>query len=266
MLKDITLGQYIPGNSLLHRLDPRTKILGSILYIIALFVLNDLPGYVIITAFSFALIFLSGLSWRYVLRGVRPIFYIVLFTLVLNFFLTPGRVVWQLGPLKATAEGIRLGIFMGWRLLLLVLTTSLLTLTSSPIALTDGIEYLLNPFRGIGVPAHELAMMMTIALRFIPTLLEETDKIMKAQMARGADFETGNIVQRARGMIPLLVPLFVGAFRRADDLATAMEARCYQGGVGRTRLRELKFAARDFVALGVSALLVVLSVADRLLH
>ncbi|BCV24309.1 energy-coupling factor transporter transmembrane protein EcfT [Gelria sp. Kuro-4] len=266
MLKDITLGQYIPGNSLLHRLDPRTKILGSILYIIALFVLNDLPGYVIITAFSFALIFLSGLSWRYVLRGVRPIFYIVLFTLVLNFFLTPGRVVWQLGPLKATAEGIRLGIFMGWRLLLLVLTTSLLTLTSSPIALTDGIEYLLNPFRGIGVPAHELAMMMTIALRFIPTLLEETDKIMKAQMARGADFETGNIVQRARGMIPLLVPLFVGAFRRADDLATAMEARCYQGGVGRTRLRELKFAARDFVALGVSVLLVVLSVADRLLH
>ncbi|MDK2926778.1 MAG: energy-coupling factor transport system permease protein [Bacillota bacterium] len=266
MLKDITLGQYIPGNSLLHRLDPRTKILGSILYIIALFVLNDLPGYVIITAFSFALIFLSGLSWRYVLRGVRPIFYIVLFTLVLNFFLTPGRVVWQLGPLKATAEGIRLGIFMGWRLLLLVLTTSLLTLTSSPIALTDGIEYLLNPFRGIGVPAHELAMMMTIALRFIPTLLEETDKIMKAQMARGADFETGNIVQRARGMIPLLVPLFVGAFRRADDLATAMEARCYQGGVGRTRLRELKFATRDFVALGVSVLLVVLSVADRLLH
>lgn len=266
MLKDITLGQYIPGRSLLHRLDPRTKIVGSMLYIIALFVLNDLPGYVAITVFSAALVLLSGLPWRYVLRGVRPIFYIVLFTLVLNFFLTPGRVVWQLGPLKATAEGIRLGVFMGWRLLLLVLTTSLLTLTSSPIALTDGIEYLLNPLRGIGVPAHELAMMMTIALRFIPTLLEETDKIMKAQMARGADFETGNIVQRARGMIPLLVPLFVGAFRRADDLATAMEARCYRGGVGRTRLRELKFAPRDYAALALSLLLVAASVADRLLH
>lgn len=266
MLKDMTLGQYIPGNSLLHRLDPRTKILGSILYIIALFVLNDLFGYAVITAFSLALVFLSGIPWRYVLRGVRPIFYIVLFTLLLNFFLTPGRVVWQLGPLKATEEGIRLGLFMGWRLLLLVLTTSLLTLTSSPIALTDGLEYLLNPFKRVGVPAHELAMMMTIALRFIPTLLEETDKIMKAQMARGADFETGNIVQRARGMIPLLVPLFVSAFRRADDLATAMEARCYRGGEGRTRLRELKFAARDFAALAVSFLLLGLSIADRLLH
>ncbi|MDK2882563.1 MAG: energy-coupling factor transport system permease protein [Bacillota bacterium] len=266
MLRDITLGQYIPGTSLLHRLDPRTKILGSIFYIVALFLVDDLSGYLAITAFSFVLVALSGLPWRYVLRGVRPIFYIVLFTLALNFFLTPGRVVWELGPLKATEEGIRLGIFMGWRLILLVLTTSLLTLTSSPIALTDGIEYLLSPFRGIGVPAHELAMMMTIALRFIPTLLEETDKIMKAQMARGADFETGNIVQRARGMIPLLVPLFVGAFRRADDLATAMEARCYRGGVGRTRLRELKFAARDYIALAVSVLLVAFSLADRFLY
>ncbi|NLG86349.1 MAG: energy-coupling factor transporter transmembrane protein EcfT [Firmicutes bacterium] len=265
MLKDITLGQYVPGDSLLHRLDPRTKIIGSMLYIIALFLLKSWVGYVSITVFSIALVILSALPWRYVLRGIRPIFYIVLFTLVLNFFLTPGEVVWQLGPLKVTAEGIELGIFMGWRLLLLVLTTSLLTLTSSPIALTDGIEYLLRPFKKIGVPAHELAMMMTIALRFIPTLLEETDKIMKAQMARGADFETGNIVQRARGMIPLLVPLFVSAFRRADELATAMEARCYRGGEGRTRLRELQFAGRDWVAMAVSIFVLAFSILDRIL-
>ncbi|MGI6603621.1 MAG: energy-coupling factor transporter transmembrane component T family protein [bacterium] len=265
MLKDITLGQYIPGNSPLHRLDPRTKIISAMIYIVALFIMTDLPGYSFITLFSLALIILSGLPWRFVLKGIRPIFYIVLFTLVLNFFLTPGRVVWQLGPFKATAEGIRLGVFMGWRLLLLVLTTSLLTLTSSPIALTDGIEYLLKPFKRFGVPAHELAMMMTIALRFIPTLLEETDKIMKAQMARGADFESGNIVQRAKGMIPLLVPLFVGAFRRADDLATAMEARCYRGGEGRTRLRELRFSGRDVIALGVMAVVLVLSILDRVL-
>ncbi|HHV07076.1 MAG TPA: energy-coupling factor transporter transmembrane protein EcfT [Firmicutes bacterium] len=264
MLKDITLGQYVPGNSLLHRLDPRTKIIGAMIYIISLFLLKSLVGYAAITIFTLALVLLSALPWSYVLRGIRPVFYIVLFTLVLNFFLTPGETVWQLGPLKVTDEGIRLGIFMGWRLLLLVLSTSLLTLTSSPIALTDGIEYLLRPFKKIGVPAHELAMMMTIALRFIPTLLEETDKIMKAQMARGADFETGNIVKRARGMIPLLVPLFVSAFRRADELATAMEARCYRGGEGRTRLKELHFAGRDFMALAVSTILLVLSVVDRI--
>ncbi|HHT70500.1 MAG: energy-coupling factor transporter transmembrane component T [bacterium] len=265
MLKDITLGQYVPGDSLLHRLDPRSKIIGSMLYIVALFLLKSPAGYAVMTVFTAALVLLSALPLGYVLRGVRPVFYIVLFTLVLNFFLTPGQVVWKLGPLKATAEGIRLGIFMGWRLLLLVLTTSLLTLTSSPIALTDGIEYLLRPFKRLGVPAHELAMMMTIALRFIPTLLEETDKIMKAQMARGADFETGNIIQRARGMIPLLVPLFVSAFRRADELATAMEARCYRGGEGRTRLKELQFAGRDWVALAASVLLLALGVADRIL-
>ncbi|MGI6129281.1 MAG: energy-coupling factor transporter transmembrane component T family protein [bacterium] len=266
MLKDITLGQYVPGDSLLHRLDPRTKIIGSMLYIIALFILKSWMGYVAVTVFSMALVLLSALPLRFVLRGIRPVAYIVLFTLVLNFFLTPGEIVWKLGPLKATAEGIRLGVFMGWRLLLLVLTTSLLTLTSSPIALTDGIEHLLRPFKKIGVPAHELAMMMTIALRFIPTLLEETDKIMKAQMARGADFETGNIVKRARGMIPLLVPLFISAFRRADELATAMEARCYRGGEGRTRLKELQFASQDWATFAVSTVLFILSIVDRIAH
>ena len=264
MLKDITLGQYVPGDSLLHRLDPRSKILGSMLYIVALFLLKSGLGYALITAFTILLVLLSALPPRYVLRGLRPVIFIVLFTVVLNIFLTPGEVVWRLGPFKATDQGIRLGVFMGWRLLLLVLTTSLLTLTSSPIALTDGIEHLLRPFTKIGVPAHELAMMMTIALRFIPTLLEETDKIMKAQMARGADFESGNIIQRARGMIPLLVPLFVSAFRRADELATAMEARCYRGGEGRTRLKELRFMGADFVALTISVLLLALGVADRI--
>lgn len=264
MLKDITLGQYVPGDSLLHRLDPRSKIMASLFYIIALFLLKSPLAYGAISVFTAALVLLSALPLRYVLRGIRPIFYIVIFTMVLNFFLTPGEVIWKLGPLKVTDQGLRMGVFMGWRLLLLVVTSSLLTLTSSPIALTDGIEHLLRPFKRFGIPAHELAMMMTIALRFIPTLLEETDKIMKAQMARGADFETGNIIQRARGMIPLLVPLFVSAFRRADELATAMEARCYRGGEGRTRLKELQYAGRDMVAYATSVLLLVLGMADRI--
>jgi len=245
MLKDITIGQYVPGDSIIHRLDPRTKILAAIIFIFALFIVTDLAGYIVMTLFSVVIILLSQIPARFVLRGLKPLYYILAFTILLNFFLTPGRVIWSWWFLRLTQEGIRQGLFMGWRLLLLVLTTSLLTLTSSPIALTDGIERLLNPFRRIGVPAHELAMMMTIALRFIPTLLEETDKIMKAQMARGADFDTGNIIQRARGMVPLLVPLFISAFRRADELAMAMEARCYRGGEGRTRLKQTEMARRE---------------------
>ncbi|MGI6574358.1 MAG: energy-coupling factor transporter transmembrane component T family protein [bacterium] len=256
MLKDITIGQYIPGESVIHKLDPRTKIIATILFITALFVVTDIVGYIFLTLFSILVIGISRLPLRFVLRGLKPLYYILAFTVILNFFLTPGKEIWRWWFLRLTEEGLRQGIFMGWRLLLLVLTTSLLTLTSSPIALTDGIERLLTPFRSLGVPAHELAMMMTIALRFIPTLLEETDKIMKAQMARGADFDTGNIIQRAKGMVPLLVPLFISAFRRADELATAMEARCYRGGEGRTRLKELHYYARDYITLVFMLLLI----------
>jgi energy-coupling factor transport system permease protein len=263
MLKDITIGQYIPGESVIHKLDPRTKIIATILFITALFVVTDIVGYIFLTLFSILVIGISRLPLRFVLRGLKPLYYILAFTVILNFFLTPGKEIWRWWFLRLTEEGLRQGIFMGWRLLLLVLTTSLLTLTSSPIALTDGIERLLTPFRSLGVPAHELAMMMTIALRFIPTLLEETDKIMKAQMARGADFDTGNIIQRAKGMVPLLVPLFISAFRRADELATAMEARCYRGGEGRTRLKELHYYARDYITLVFMLLLIGFAFCER---
>ncbi|NLJ34514.1 MAG: energy-coupling factor transporter transmembrane protein EcfT [Firmicutes bacterium] len=264
MLKDITIGQYIPGDSLIHLLDPRTKILGAMAFILALFIASGPEGYLILTLFSIIIIILSRIPTSFVLRGLKPLYYILAFTVLLNFFLTPGVEIWRWKFLRLTEEGLRQGLFMGWRLLLLVLTTSLLTLTSSPIALTDGIERLLNPFKTIGVPAHELAMMMTIALRFIPTLLEETDKIMKAQMARGAEFESGNIVQRAKGMVPLLVPLFISAFRRADELAMAMEARCYRGGEGRTRMKQLEMKKRDYYALTLMGLLVIFAIYERL--
>lgn len=249
MLKDITIGQYIPKDSVIHALDPRTKILLTLIYIIVLFLIHNVFGYTLIGIFSIAVILLSRIPAKYVIKGLKPLLWIILFTFLLHIFMTKGEVVASLGPLKIYREGIRQGIFMALRILYLVLTTSLLTLTTSPIALTDGIERLLNPFRRIGVPAHELAMMMTIALRFIPTLLEETDKIMKAQMARGADFETGNIIQRAKSLVPLLVPLFVSAFRRADDLALAMEARCYRGGEKRTRMKQLRIHTRDYIAM-----------------
>ncbi|NLP18441.1 MAG: energy-coupling factor transporter transmembrane protein EcfT [Firmicutes bacterium] len=264
MLKDITIGQYIPGDSLIHRLDPRTKILGAIAFILALFIISGPKGYLTLTIFSIIIIILSRIPATFVLRGLKPLYYILAFTVILNFFLTPGEEIWRWKFLRLTVEGLRQGVFMGWRLLLLVLTTSLLTLTSSPIALTDGIERLLNPFRFLGVPAHELAMMMTIALRFIPTLLEETDKIMKAQMARGAEFESGNIIQRAKGMVPLLVPLFISAFRRADELAMAMEARCYRGGEGRTRMKQLEMKARDYSSLVLMVLMIVFAIWERL--
>ncbi|MBQ9757658.1 MAG: energy-coupling factor transporter transmembrane protein EcfT [Clostridia bacterium] len=245
MLKDITLGQYFPGNSLIHRLDPRTKILCIILYITVIFCVKNFWGYGVLAAFTAICIISSKIPFGYVIKGVKPILIFVIFTALFNLFLTNGRVLWSWGFLKITYEGVRLAAFMVLRLFFLVLGTSLLTLTTSPIALTDGIEKLLSPFKKIGVPAHELAMMMTIALRFVPTLLEETEKIIKAQTARGADFESGNIINRAKAMIPILIPLFVSAFRRADDLAVAMECRCYRGGENRTRLKELKMTTAD---------------------
>ncbi|NLY11728.1 MAG: energy-coupling factor transporter transmembrane protein EcfT [Firmicutes bacterium] len=258
MLKNITIGQYIPGSSPIHQLDPRSKILGTLFLIIVLFLINTVVGYVLTAAFIFALIALSQLPVRFVLRGIKPLMVIITLTLLLNIFMTEGRVIFQFLFLSVTWEGLVRGAMMAVRLILLVLSTSILTLTTSPINLTDGLESLMKPGKKIGIPAHELAMMMTIALRFIPTLIEETEKIMKAQMARGADFESGNLFQRAKSLIPLLVPLFISAFRRADDLALAMEARAYRGGEGRTKYKELQFSWKDGVFVAFTLVFVVL--------
>ncbi|WMM25600.1 energy-coupling factor transporter transmembrane component T [Tissierella sp. MB52-C2] len=249
MLKDITIGQYFPGDTIIHRLDPRVKIIIISLFIASLFFINSFIPYIFIVGFILLVVKISGVPLKFILKGIKPLLFIILITFSINIFMTKGEVLYELGPLTITKEGIYLATFMALRLIFLITGTSLLTLTTSPIALTDGIEKLLSPFKRIGLPAHELAMMMTIALRFIPTLLEETDKIMKAQMARGADFESGNILSRAKNLVPLLVPLFINAFRRADELATAMEARCYRGGDNRTRLNELKLKNLDIVSL-----------------
>lgn len=247
MLKDITLGQYFPGTSFVHRLDPRTKILFLIAYITTIFCIKNFAGYVVLGVFTALAVIFSKVPVKFVIKGLKPIMVFVVITAVFNLLLTDGKIIWKWGFLKVTEEGVRLALFMVLRLFFLVFGTSLITLTTSPIALTDGLEYLLSPFKKIGVPAHELAMMMTIALRFVPTLLEETDKIIKAQTARGADFESGNILRRAKAMVPILIPLFISSFRRADDLAVAMECRCYSGGQNRTRLRVLKMGKADII-------------------
>lgn len=259
MLSDITLGQYFPGNSFIHRLDPRTKILATLIYIVAIFFANTPLTYGLLAVFAAVVILVSRLPLGLVFSSLKPIWIIVILTMLIHMFTAPGEnIVYAWKFLKVTAEGLDLGIKMAVRLILLLLFSSILTFTTSPIVLTDGIEKLLRPFKAIGVPAHEMAMMMTIALRFIPTLLEETDRIMKAQTARGADFGSGNILQRMKNMLPLLVPLFISAFRRADELATAMEARCYRGGEGRTRMHELSYNGRDYVAFALVIALAVL--------
>ena len=267
MLKDITLGQFFPGNSFLHKLDPRTKLLLTLGLIVVVFVSHGFVGFGLILAFVLAATALSGLKLKFLLRGLKPIFFIVAFTFVLNvFFQNTGNVLVQLGFLKITDEGLRMALFLAARLVLLVFCTQLLTLTTSPIALTDGLESLLGPLKKVRFPVHEIAMMMSIALRFIPTLMDEADKIMKAQTARGADFESGNLIERAKAMIPLLVPLFVSSFRRANELAMAMEARCYRGGDHRTRLRELKYTKLDlYGALAMAAFLIIIVAEGRLL-
>ena len=249
MLNDITLGQYFPGNSPVHRMDPRMKLILTIAYIVGVFMVSNLPGYAIALAFLYLVARISGIRFAYLVRGIKPLRFILIFTFVLNLFFVEGETVLvSLGFFTLTLEALRNACFFAARLVFLVMGTSVLTLTTSPIQLTDGLERLMKPLQRFRFPAHELAMMMTIALRFIPTLLEETDKIKKAQMARGADFESGNLIARAKAMIPLLVPLFVSAFRRANDLAMAMEARCYRGGDHRTRLRELKYTKLDVIA------------------
>lgn len=258
MLKDITLGQFFPGHSALHRMDPRTKLILTVVYIIALFVAQNWISYLVMLVFLLTCIRISSIPPKSIVRGMKPLVFILVFTGILNLFYTDGgEELVRFGSLTITTQGVKRALFMIWRILMLISGTFLLTYTTSPISLTDGLESLLNPLKRLHVPVHELAMMMSIALRFIPTLIEETDKIMNAQKARGADFETGSILQRAKALVPILVPLFISAFRRADELATAMECRCYQGGEGRTKMKLLRFTRIDLVAFGVCSCLVV---------
>jgi energy-coupling factor transport system permease protein len=248
MLKDITLGQYFPGDSVIHRLDPRTKLILTLLYIVALFLAKSFLTYGIMLAVLACSLALSQIKVGAIFKGVKPLVFVIIFTGLINLFFTPGDEIFRFWIFRVTEEGLLTAFFMILRILMLITGTFLLTYTTSPILLTDGRERLMNPMRYLKVPVHELAMMMSIALRFIPTLIEETDKIMSAQKARGADFESGNLIRRAKTLIPILVPLFISAFRRADELATAMECRCYHGGKGRTRLRQLKYQSRDVIA------------------
>ena len=265
MFKDITIGQYFPGESIVHRFDPRLKIITMIFFIISLFFINTFIPYIFVAIYLFIIIKIGNLPLKVVLKGLNPWRWILLITFVINIFFLPGEPLFKLGFLTISKEGLKTACLMAIRLMFLVLGTSLLTYTTSPIELTDGIEALLKPMKKIGVPSHEIAMMMTIALRFIPTLIEETDKIMKAQMARGADFESGNIIKRSKNLVPLLVPLFVNSFRRADELATAMEARCYRGGVGRTKMKVLVLEKYDYaIFLGNIVFFLILILAARL--
>ena len=256
MLKDITLGQFFPGTSFIHRLDPRTKLIMLIVYIVSLFTASGCIGYAVVFAFLLGCILISKIPFKSLFKGLKPLVFILIFTAVLNLFLTDGDTVWvKFWVFRITKEGTIRAVMMLLRILMLVAGTFLLTYTTSPIALTDGLESLLSPFKKIRLPVNELSMMMCIALRFIPTLIEETDKIMSAQKARGADFETGNLLQRVKALVPILIPLFISSFRRADELATAMECRCYHGGDGRTKMKLLRYTRLDFEAFAVGILL-----------
>jgi len=255
MLNNIMIGQYFPGDSFLHRMDARVKILLLLILLVEVFVFINAVIYMALSAITCGLIFLSKVPVRMVLRSLKPLWWIILFTFVLHLFSHPGREIAHLWQFVITQEGVEQGLLISIRLMLLIVLSTLLTFTTSPLKLTDALESLLSPFKRWGLPAHELAMMMTIALRFIPTLISETDKIMKAQQSRGADFVTGSILSRLKNMVPILVPLFLSAFRRADDLALAMEARCYRGGEGRTRMKEMKLARLDYISIGGFTLL-----------
>lgn len=248
MLRDITLGQYYPADSVIHKLDPRTKLFATLLFIISVFSFDGIVGFIVMTAFLFGVIALSKVPLSFMLRGLKAIMILLVIAGLFNLFLTPGQVLWSIWKIHVTREGLRNAVLMTIRMVYLIMGSSVMTLTTTPNQLTDGLEKALKPLQKINVPVHEIAMMMSIALRFIPILIEETDKIMKAQMARGADFETGGLVKKAKNMVPLLVPLFVSAFRRANDLALAMEARCYVGGEGRTKMIPLVYHKVDRLA------------------
>lgn len=252
MIKDITIGQYYPENSLIHHLDPRVKLVGTFVFIISLFTFSSFSGYVVAVLFLGIVIKISKVPFRYIVKGLKSLLMIMLFAIVFNVFFSNGEhVLYEYGVIQITAEGLRNAAFLAIRLVLLVIGSSLMTFTTTPTQLTDAMEKVLNPLNKIKVPVHEIAMMMSIALRFIPILMEELDKIMKAQTARGADFETGKLMERLKALVPILVPLFVSAFRRANDLAMAMEARCYRGGIGRTKMKPLTYRRTDFYAYGI---------------
>ncbi len=264
MLRDITLGQYYQTDSVIHRMDPRTKLVGTLIYIVSLFIFRNAGAFLIATVFLFAVIKMSKVPFKYMMRGMKSIFMLLMLTVVFNLFLTPGIPLVTFWKFTISEEGLRIAVFTAIRLVYLIIGASIMTLTTTPNHLTDGMESLMGPLKAFKVPVHEVAMMMSIALRFIPILLEETDKIMKAQAARGADFEHGSIIKRAKSLIPILVPLFVSAFRRANDLAMAMEARCYRGGDGRTKMKPLKYEVRDRVSYVVlAAYFVLVIVAGR---
>lgn len=264
MLKDITIGQYFPGQSVIHRLDPRTKIILTLVYIVMLFTVSNSLGFLLGISFIVAAYLISKVPIRMIAKSIKPIIPIVIFTAILNLFFVNGTVLWEFWVIRITYEGIRIAVFMAVRIICLIAGATLLTYTTSPIELTDGIERLLSPLKKVRFPVHELAMMMTIALRFIPTLIEETDKIMSAQKARGADFESGSLIQRAKALVPILIPLFISAFRRADELALAMECRCYHGGEGRTRMKQLKLEWIDLwgclVVVALFAAVIVINI------
>ena len=257
MIKDITLGQFFPGNSIIHKLDPRIKLILSVLFIVTLFLCRGFVPYAIMTFFLFSVILLSGINISLIFKSVKPVLILLVFTAVLNiFYTTSGTEIFRLGPVSVTTGGVYTAFFMVVRIMLLVTGTFvLMTYTTSPIMLTDAIETLLSPLKKVKFPVHELSMMMSIALRFIPTLIEETDKIMSSQKSRGADFETGSIIRRAKSLIPVLIPLFINAFKRAEDLALAMECRCYRGGEGRVRMRVFKLSAHDYLFFFCSVLI-----------
>ena len=249
MLKDITVGQFYPADSKIHKLDAGVKLIAALIFMISIFLVDKFIVYGGIVVVLIAVIMASKIPVKYILKGIKPLRWIILFTVIINMFFVPGNAIWSFGFMRITEEGIHQALFMSIRLTLLIIGTSVLTLTTSPIALTDGIERVLSPVKKLGFPVHELAMMMTIALRFIPTLLDETDKIMKAQMSRGADFESGNIMSRAKNLVPLLVPLFISAFRRADELSMAMDARCYRGGDNRTKMKEAVIGKPEYISI-----------------
>ena len=265
MFDSITLGQYYQTDSVLHRLDPRVKLVGTFAYLISLFVVDSLPGYLLAALFLAVMIRLSNVPFRYIVRGMKTILFLLIITVCFNLFLTPGEVIWEFWIFKMTREGLNFAIKMAIRLSLLILGSSIMTLTTTPTQLTDALESLMRPLKKVRVPVHEIAMMMSIALRFIPILMEETDKIMKAQIARGADFESRNLIKKIKSMVPLLVPLFISAFRRANDLAMAMEARCYRGGEGRTKMKPLVYSSKDRVAYLILLLFFAACIAMRIL-
>lgn len=261
MIREITIGQYYPADSVIHRLDPRTKIIATFLFIISLFVFDSFIGYIVVAAFLASCIILSKVPFSFMVKGLKAIVMLLMLTVIINMFMTPGEPMISVWKLTITKEGFRAAVFMGLRLMLLIIGSSVMTLTTTPNNLTDALEKLMGPLKVIKVPVHEIAMMMSIALSFIPILIEETDKIMKAQMARGADFENKNLIKRVKSYIPILVPLFISAFRRAGDLAMAMEARCYRGGDGRTKMNPLKYHNRDYVAYAVCVLYLIAVIA-----